>query len=481
MAIMFVAIPFIVRILGEVSFSILSLTWTVIGYFALWDLGIGRAVTKFVAERSAAGRDDEVSMVIYQSIALSFALGALFGALLLVFEKDIAVWLFSVPPVYRSEVKMSLRIVAFSMPVLVLQGSLRGALMGFSRFDLTNFLQVGNGILQWGGALCLVLLKYNVVTVIGFVLLSRILTTILSFAFLWKIVDLSSAVRIAERKMLRSMVSFGGWAMVSQIVSPVLQYTERFMLSGIIATSVVAYYVIPYEATSKLLVLSVGLASVLFPAFSEMQGKAGGRNDLGFLYRRSERMMLFSFLPMGVILVGFAPELLRLWIGAQFASRSLVAFQILAVAFVVNSISQMPFTHLQAIGRTDITGKIHLAELPFHLAMAYILISLFGLVGAAAATLTRIAVDASLLYYFSSRRIVRVVPLGRSGMRDVVLIVFIAIAGTGLIMAATYSEPLKLAISALWMFIYMFIVFKFLLDREEKESVFRLMSWKMKI
>lgn len=477
MGIMFVAVPFIVGGLGTTDFSILSLTWTVIGYFALWDLGIGTAVTKFVAERSAAGKNEEVSAIIYQSVTMSFALGIIFGIILMCFAGDLTSWLFTVPGAYRSSILTSLEIVALSMPVLILQGALRGALMGFSRFDLKNLLQILNSVLQWGGALLLVLLKYDVVFVIGFVLLTRILTTVLHFVFLWRIVDLKSAVRIRDRKLMRSILGFGGWTMVTQVVAPVLQYTERFMLSAVVATSVVAYYVVPYEATSKLLVLSMGLASVLFPAFSELQITVGTTNELGVLYRRSVRIMCFAFIPMGVLLAGFAPEILRLWMGVNFASYSITAFQILAVAFVVNSIGLMPFTYLLATGHPDITGKVHLSELPFHVAATYVLVSAFGVVGAAVATLVRVVIDVSVLYYFSLRKMADTFVRVPSSLGDMSLTTLIAGLGAAGIFAAADNEILKLLTSLVWLSLYVFIVLRFVLEKEEIQSVSRLVPW----
>jgi len=38
-------IPFIVRGLGTERFGFLSLAWVVLGYFAIFDLGLGRATT----------------------------------------------------------------------------------------------------------------------------------------------------------------------------------------------------------------------------------------------------------------------------------------------------------------------------------------------------------------------------------------------------------------------------------------------------
>ena len=54
-----VAIPLLIQGLGTARFGVLTLAWLVVGYFSLFDLGLGRALTKLVAEKLGKGQDDE--------------------------------------------------------------------------------------------------------------------------------------------------------------------------------------------------------------------------------------------------------------------------------------------------------------------------------------------------------------------------------------------------------------------------------------
>src|SRR5580704_18044702 len=59
LAIGLLVMPSLVRNLGTDRFGVLSLAWTLIGYFSLFDLGLGRALTKEVASRVGTSRRDE--------------------------------------------------------------------------------------------------------------------------------------------------------------------------------------------------------------------------------------------------------------------------------------------------------------------------------------------------------------------------------------------------------------------------------------
>jgi O-antigen/teichoic acid export membrane protein len=72
---------------------------------------------------------------------------------------------------------------------------------------------------------------------------------------------------------------------VSNVVSPLMVYVDRFLIGAFLSISAVAYYVTPHEVVTKLLVLPGAVAAVFFPAFSR-NGRAGGgdRSPLGSVW-----------------------------------------------------------------------------------------------------------------------------------------------------------------------------------------------------
>lgn len=481
MIIMFVAMPWIVRGLGDTSFAILSLVWSVVSYFTLWDWGIGRAVTKFVAERRAIGAERDIKEIVFVSFLVSSALGIIFSLLLLVFADRLSSVLFTVSGNYKLTVNFSLRLVAVFMPVMLLQGVLRGVLMGLDRFDLSNLVQVANGLLQWLGALILVLFHFGVLWVISYVLVSRLLTTIVLFEMTRNLTKWVALRGQLDIKLLRRVLAFGGWVMVSQVVSPILQYAERFVLSGLIATSIVTYYVVPYEATSKMLVLSVGLVSALYPAMSELHGVGGINTEFKQLFSQSERILVFAFLPIGALLTAFAPDILGIWMGKSFAVKGAPTFEILSIAFVISSVAQLPYTVLQAVGRPDLTGRVHLIELPVHFVMTFLLVRAFGLIGAASATLFRILLDATLLYFYSSRELGLKIGFLAGSLRRVVLPIFVLLAGVAAVFISHWGLLAKLSVISVSISGYLLLLFKLALDDNEKHIIRNLISGRLNV
>ncbi|MBM3312230.1 MAG: hypothetical protein FJY80_12070, partial [Candidatus Aminicenantes bacterium] len=67
MVVGFLAIPFLIRWLGVDRFGVLSLIWVLAGYFAVFDLGLGLATTKFVAEALGRGDTKDIAKIIWNA------------------------------------------------------------------------------------------------------------------------------------------------------------------------------------------------------------------------------------------------------------------------------------------------------------------------------------------------------------------------------------------------------------------------------
>src|SRR5258708_38264433 len=79
-----IAIPVLIRGMGTDRFGLLTLAWMVIGYFSLFDLGLGRALIKLVSEKLGEGRLAEIPKLVWTALALMALLGIVGGAAMFV-------------------------------------------------------------------------------------------------------------------------------------------------------------------------------------------------------------------------------------------------------------------------------------------------------------------------------------------------------------------------------------------------------------
>jgi O-antigen/teichoic acid export membrane protein len=65
-----VSIPLLIRHIGMERFGLLSLIWVVIGYFTFFDLGLGRAIIKLVAEKIGADDQAEIPKIFWNALLI---------------------------------------------------------------------------------------------------------------------------------------------------------------------------------------------------------------------------------------------------------------------------------------------------------------------------------------------------------------------------------------------------------------------------
>lgn len=391
-----VTIPFIIRGLGTERFGLLSLAWVILGYFTVFDLGLGQATTKYVAEALGRGDEDQVPRLVWTAVTVQGLLG-LVGALVLVGITPLLVeHILKIPPELMGEARATFYLLALSAPVVLVSSSFSGLLGAAQRFDLVNAVRIPASASIFILPLLGLILGLQLPGIVALLLVSR-------FIALLALVTLDLRVFQNLRKfsasfgLFRRLFTYGGWVTVTSIVAPVLGSLDRFLIASLLSIAAVAYYTAPYEAVARLWIIPGSLTMTLFPAFSALWG-IEERQRLERLFARSLKYVLLALAPIVLMLVLFAREVLQTWLGSDFAMHSVTVLQILALGILVNSLAQPPYALLQGVGRPDITAKLHLLELPIYVGIAWVLVSRWGIAGAAAAWTLRVALDALLLF-----------------------------------------------------------------------------------
>lgn len=394
------AIPFVIDGLGTERFGVLTIVWIIIGYFGLFDMGLGRATTKFVADQEARGVKD-LAPIILTSLLLLIGLGVVGGMLIVALTPYLVNVVLNIPDDLITETTRAFYVLSFSIPLVLGSVGAQGVLEAQQRFGVVNAIKIPASIINYAGPLLVLPFSNQLHHVVIVLVLARAITFVMYCYYCLDEIATFDITLSAIIKWGREMLGFGAWITVSNIISPIMVYVDRFILGALLTMSAVAYYTTPYEMVTRLLIISGSFMGVMFPAFSVYSIE--DRQKVAELHQKSIRYLLLALLPMVLFLVVTAEPLLFYWLGSEFAIHSTPVLQLLAVGVLANSIAGVPYTALQAVGRPDITAKLHMVELPIYLAMIWFFTQAMGIVGVALAWLLRVAIDAGLLLFFCHR------------------------------------------------------------------------------
>ncbi|OGW37880.1 MAG: hypothetical protein A2010_10695 [Nitrospirae bacterium GWD2_57_9] len=458
-----IAVPLLIRGMGPDRFGVLTIIWLVIGYFSLFDLGLGNATTKLVAEKLGAGREREVPALLRTAFMALLAWGLLgTGAVLLS-----ASWLVSsvlrIPLWLQAESLRTFYLLAFAIPLVILTACFRGVLEAYHRFDLVNSVRIPLGLITFLGPLLVLRFTTDLFYVTTALVSIRALTLIIHGLQVERIVSRVPGDGTAASD-IRSLLAYGGWISVSNIVGPVLAYVDRFLIGSFVSVAAVTYYALPFEIATKLLVLAGGFVGVLFPAFSATVIQ--DRLRTAKICSRGMAFLFLAMFPAVLIVISLAHEGLSLWLGREFADNSCRALQWLTAGVFINSFAQIASALVQSAGRPDLTAKAHLAELPLYLVCLWLLVKMYGVPGAAFAWFLRVMLDGALLFLFA----IRLVPPMTAQVRNV----FFSVCATfiaALAIAQMHSLPLKIVFLAAALSLIGISAWKRLVQGEDKAGL----------
>lgn len=393
-------IPLVISHIGIDRFGLLTIAWTVVGYLTIFDFGIGRALTLHISRLLGSGRTHEVAPVVRSGLIVMGLISLAGPVSILCFNDALIAWL-KIKPAYMDETRSAFLMLGFAIPLVVLSSGLRGILEAFQRFDVTNGVRVLQGVWNFIGPVLVLPFSLRLDAMVAALIVGRIVTTIAYALAVYNAMPAASSSTQPGAVKLRELVSYGGWTTVSNLVSPVMEYMDRFFISSMLGAAVVAFYTTPYELVFRLNFISEGILGVLFPWMSkrlETSADGSARDDMMWL---GIKLMSACVFPLVLFVVIVAHPLLRLWLGPIFEEKSALALQILALGLLINSLAKVPSNLIQAKGRSDITALLHLIELPFYVLCLRWALLRYGIEGAAVMWTLRMLLDLGLLMWMS--------------------------------------------------------------------------------
>lgn len=388
------ALGYLARVLGPELFGIYTLAIAIVGYAGIFDVGLTRAIVREIA--LFRNDKEERNKIISTSTIFILVFSSLGMIALYIFIPNI-VRLLSVTNNHILEVEQSLKLLAFSIPIFLLNQLWMAILEGDEKFPIVNLQRsIGSSIIAGLPAL-FILIHNNLVYAIWGLIIGRVISLVIAFVIVRK--EVIEARLFFHFSTFRRLIFFGGWITVSNIISPVMVYFDRFVISSILGAKVVGFYTAPSEAVSRLGLLPGALSRAVFPRLSNIKDHEDFNTQLKFSFK----LMIAGCLPVVVLGILFSNKILYLWMGKEYADNSSVILCILLVGFFFNSLAQIPFTAIQSVGKAKITALLHCLEIIPYLCLLYFLVNSHGLIGAAYAWSIRVIADFLLLMIISNK------------------------------------------------------------------------------
>lgn len=461
MAVAFFALPPLRGRMGEDIYGAFMFLLTVINYLSILDLGLGRAVTQSMATRIVNRKTEDLPAIFWTAMGMMLGFALIGMAVFFPLIPAIVCKWSRIPVAMQTDAAYTLFAAGLGTPFLVLAACLVGVLEAHQKFKLINIIRLPMQTYTFLGPLVVAMMSHSLLAPVIALLAGKAVECAVYFtACLWNVPVLRQGICF-QRTLVRQLFVLGGWMSVSSIALLVLNQLNSVLMFALLPVAMVGFYATIAEMVIRLLIFPRAWVSVLFPSFSAESAVEKGA--LPRLYAKGVKSLLIFSFPLIFGLFAFAGEALTIWQDAAFSAETAGVMRWLTAGIFVYSLSAVPFSLLQGVGRPDVSAKLHLIEIPITIGLAWILIRHFGMQGAGVAWFIRCIVETGIMALLANRY----AKGSGQAIRRVAGVTLVALGFMG-VMALIPAFTLRLAVYSGALAVFLFLSWRWLLTDEER-------------
>ncbi|ACR31268.1 oligosaccharide flippase family protein [Burkholderia glumae] len=392
-----VTVPAYIHTLGVDRYGVVSLVWTLIGYFGILDLGMSMAAQNQISKALASGDPQQCERVFWSACWLNLATG-IAGGLLIYFGAFIYTSYFTkVSAELQHEVYRALPWLACAIPIANVSWVFSGAINGAERFGVYNANQTfGTFLFQLLPLFAAWLIAPTLPAVLAAAVLARLIAAVLLGRASLRVLNIRR-VAPPRWRTARELFTFGGWMLIASTATMVADSLDRVILGAHLGARYVTYYTVPQNLVTRLNMLPNAVVRTLFPRLSAVD-----RDHADHLVRQSLEFLNGVFTPVAIVAIFALQPFLELWVGHDLATQSSPVGRVLVIGIWLVGQAGVMRILIQSQVNPARAALAGLVELPFFVGGLWFGITHFGLIGAAVVVVARALIDYGVLLVLAS-------------------------------------------------------------------------------
>jgi O-antigen/teichoic acid export membrane protein len=381
----FVVTPFQVKILGLEAFGIIGFIATLQIAFTAFDFGLSATLTRELAadlspQKIASGRLVNTALTFYWGSALFV------GVLLFLAAGPISRLWFNAERLDADVIRSSFQVVAVYLALRWPVALYTGLLAGFQQLTTANSLKVVTSALRLLGGIVVLLIWHSLESFLIWTSLAA-LVEVYAYHRVCRQRYPALALRpVIDRDAIARVWRFSFTMNALAIVAVIVVQLDRLFISRLLTLEMLGIYNLAYTLASAIALIIAAVSSAVLPSMAAAYGTSD-RAALTERYFAADRVMLFLVGGAAFVLVNHGQLLMTLWVSADAAGAAYVPLALISIGFWLNSINANAYNIAVAAGRPGRLLKVNLWAIIPYAVLLHVLITRFGLTGAAVAGL----------------------------------------------------------------------------------------------
>lgn len=393
--------PIIVFKLGIKEYGIYLFIITAMSLFGVIDIGIGSAVTKYMS--FYVGKKDNDSIIrlthlgnliflitgligFFISMVVTFIGTSFLPASFVAYESYSSLFVFAGGIFFFSVVISSYNSVFYALQRFDISSKIGIFFVTFSSLSMLFVVEMGWSIRGVFISQLIVSILYAVVIYYK----AKKLLPIATFKFKW------------HRKEFFECYKFGFVSSINNIASIALASFDKIIIPFFVGPSNLTYYSIPGNVATKIPGITSTLSISLLPTIAQLSG-SDEIYKMKIFYIRMFRIIIIIAGSLTVTVVSFSYEILKYWLNSDFAEKSSNVLIILALTNFILALFSPLSNFLLGLDKLKFLSLASIGMATLNMASLFLLLPLYGIIGAALAYLISVLPVFYIFYYVETR------------------------------------------------------------------------------
>jgi len=303
---------------------------------------------------------------------------------------------------YPKETTLAVYIIGASVIIDTFTRLFFSITSAFEKMEYEAAIKILRTIILFSLVLLIIHFNYGLIPIVSSYLVASVFSFVLSiFVILKKFARPKFETDLDFwRKTTKGALPFA----LTGVFGMVYFRVDTVMLSVMKGDAVTGWYSAACNLIFALMVIPAIYGTAIFPVLSKYYGSA--RSSFDKVGTLSFKYLLMLGLPISVGVTLLAEEIIQLVYGSAYLNSS-YALQIIVWVFFINCIAVVPFHALNSANKQHLVMISEGVGAVLAVLLNLLLIPIYGLIGAASATVIAFASAASLSFYFLNRYVLK--------------------------------------------------------------------------
>ena len=379
--------PYMISSLGSIEYGLYQLLYSVIGYIALLDFGLGSTLTRFILKYRAENNYEKVNTVITMCVKIYGVFGILVMLIVSIVSLNLdSLFKTTITAENLAYAQKLFMIMGATTSLSLISHALTGVQTAHEKYIITKGIYVLRQVLRV--AIMIVLLKFNLgataIVMTDFVVTFGIVVfDIVYCKFVLKTPIVKGKTDI---KLIKPLFSFSVFVFIQIIVTQINVGIDKVILGRYSCLEFIALYGVAMQLYSLFNSIGGVIVSITLPRISEVVFANSSVNEVTDCCVKYSRMQLHILAPLIIGFTVLGKHFISLWVPEYDSTAVYIVSLLMILPQILESVEGTIFNVMKAKNLQATRSMILFAVAIVHVLLSVALLKIFPLYGPALGT-----------------------------------------------------------------------------------------------